>query len=102
MRTKIVQLIQAIIGLAIYYAYVTAIGKWCKRQNLSRPLAFRVGAAACLLLALAIIGIISLYFGRIMLINGDPLITAVCIAAIGLLGGLRCKDQIPKVRPEDS
>lgn len=94
------QLIQAIIGLAIYYTFVTVIGKWCKRQNFSRPLAFRVGAAACLLLALAIIGVISLYFGRIMLINGDLLITAVCIIAIALLGGLRCKDQIPKARPD--
>lgn len=96
------QLMQVIIGLVIYYAYVAVIGKWCKRQNLSRPLAFRVGAAACLLLALVIIGGVSIYYGRVMLINGDPLITALCVSAIALLGGLRCRDQIPKPHPDET
>lgn len=93
---------QALIGIVIYYAYVAAIGKWCRRNNLTRPLAFRVGAAACLFLALVIIVLVSLYFGKLMLINGDPMITAGCVIAIALLGGLRCRDQIPKVRPEET
>jgi hypothetical protein len=91
-----VQLTETLIGLVIYYVYVAAIGKWCRSKNISRALAFRVGAAACLLLALGTIIVASIYFGRIMLINDDPFITAGCILAIALLGGLRCRDQIPK------
>jgi hypothetical protein len=94
-----VQLVAAIIGILIYYAYMAAVGKWCRNNNVSRPLAFRVGAAACLLLALVTIVAVSLYFGRIMLINEDPLITAGCVIALTLLGGLRCRDHVSKQRP---
>lgn len=90
------QLIQLTIGILIYYGYVLVIGKWCRNNNISRALAFRVGAAACLLLALVTMVGVSLYFGRIMLIYDDPLITLGCFIAIALLGGLRCRDQIPK------
>jgi len=95
-----VQLTHALLGVLIYYAYVTAIGKWCRNNNISRPLAFRVGAAACILLALIAIVGVSLYFGRVMLINEDPLVTAGCVMVIALLGGLRCRDQIPRTLPD--
>lgn len=92
------QLMAAIIGILIYYAYMAAVGKWCRNNNISKALAFRVGAAACLLLTLVTIVAVSLYFGRIMLINEDPLITAGCVIAISLLGGLRCRDHVSKQR----
>ncbi len=96
------QLTYALIGVLIYYASVTAIGKWCRNNNISRPLAFRVGAAACILLALVTIVGVSLYFGRVMLINEDPLVTAGCVIVIALLGGLRCRDQIPKTLSDET
>lgn len=85
------QLTHVIIGVLIYYTCVTAIGKWCRSNNIPKPLAFRVGAAACLLLSLIAIVGVSLYSGRIMLINDDPVITAGCVIAIAVLGGLRCR-----------
>ena len=94
------QLSYAIIGLLIYYVYIALVGKWCRSKNLPRALAFRVGVAASLLLALVTLAFVSLYFGRLMLINDDLLVTVFCMLALGLLGGLRCRDQISKVRPE--
>lgn len=96
------QLTAAIIGILIYYIYIAAVGQWCRNNNIFRPLAFRVGAAACLLLALVVMVIASLYFGRIMLVNDDPLITAACIIAIALLGGLRCRDRVSKQHPDQT
>lgn len=48
------------------------------------------GLAHGFFLALVTIDLVSLYFGRIMLINDKPRVTAGCVIALALLGGLRC------------
>lgn len=93
---QIVSLTHVIIGLLIYYTCIAVVRKWCRNNNIPRPLAFRVGAAACLLLGIVTLVGVSVYFGRLMLINNDAVITVGCVIGIALLGGLRCRDHIPK------
>lgn len=96
------QLSSAIIGLLIYYLYIALVGKGCRSLNLPRALAFRVGVAASLLLAMITLALVSVYYGRLMLINDDLLVTVFCMLVLGLLGGLRCRDQVAKLSMDDN
>ena len=90
------QVTGTIIGLLLYHFYVLAITKWCMARNLSKSVAFYTCAVACVVLAIMVIVLSSMYWGRVMLVNDSAALTGLGVLGLGLVGGLRCRDYLSK------
>lgn len=99
LRTKLfcfrnldVQIAGTITGLLIYYAVVSAVARLCAARNYSALASFVAGVAATITLSAFLFGISSVYWGRVMFVNDNVLITLAGVIALSVLGGLRCRD----------
>ena len=85
-----------ITGLLVYYALVSGIARVCAARRCSSAASFIAGAGATIALSIAVLAISSAYWGRLMLVNDSTLITGTGVAALGVLGGLRCLGLVAK------
>lgn len=91
------QIAGTITGLLIYYAFVSGVARICVAKKCSANASLIVGVAATIVLLICVLGISSVYWGRVMLVNDSALITSAGAIALGFLGGLRCRDTRAKL-----
>jgi len=84
----------AIALLLSYWLTIGLLAQWCAKKALTIRTAFLLGAAACICIAVTVMGVSSIYHSQLMLVSNSIEMTAFLFIALALMGGWRCTDKI--------